>query len=530
MLRKIVVAAMACAIMPLSGTFVMAQESSQQKIMDAVMQVYAEELKKNPDDYAVLYSRASQYFINEDYAKAFADVNAAINATTRSDLPMLVDEYVLRAKIYNATGKAQLALADLQEANKLDPSSDAVLNMLADSYYTNGDWSNARNCYMSLYRRSNINYKAILGLARSEVKLNNAGQAMEYANRAVELYPADMAVYVGRSEVYELLGRNQEAAQDLIMALSISDGGGDAIRRLMRLSDVAYGDVVAALDVSISNAPETGMFYYIKSSVQVSHFDYANGLRTLQEIISRKLYDYHGIYYDAATAAYNLSRFDEALTYIDTAINMQSELPYYYVLKSQILSAMSRADEAYNAVKVGLMVKSDDMELLYQRAMLDIDAGEYRTAQQGLNEIIMTNASWARARYMRGWLRKNCLGDETSAKSDFNEILLTGDGDELLRGFVLHELGRDDEAAQWCESIAKDAKRAGGEACFVAAVVMAQCGRDDSAIDYLDRALTLGYGSYYDVMDNEMPLRSLQPVRHLEKFRATVEAHKSLFE
>lgn len=131
---------------------------------------------------------------------------------------------------------------------------------------------------------------------------------------------------------------------------------------------------------------------------------------------------------------------------------------------------------------------------------------------------------------MRGWLRKNCLGDETSAKSDFNEILLTGDGGELLRGFVLHELGRDDEAAQWCESIAKDAKRAGGEACFVAAVVMAQCGRDDSAIDYLDRALTLGYGSYYDVMDNEMPLRSLQPVRHLEKFRATVEAHKSLFE
>ncbi len=530
MLKKIAVAAVVYAMLPLTATLGMAQENSQQKIMDAVMQVYADELKKNPDDFAVLYSRANQYFINGDYQKALDDVNAALEVTTRSDLQMLVDEYVLRAKIYNVTGKLQLALADLQEANKLDPSSEAVLNMLADSYYDNGDWTNARNSYMALYRRSNINYKAILGLARTEVRLNNAGQAMEYANRAVELYPADVAVYVGRAEVLELLGRNQEAAQDLIMALSISDGGGDAIPRLMRLSDVAYDDVVAALDAAISNVPDGGMFYYIKSSVQVGHFRYADGLRALHEIITRKLYDYHSIYYNAAIAAYNLCRFDDALAYIDKAIDMQGELPYYYVLKSQILSAMNRVEDAYNAIKVGLMVKADDLELLYQRAMLDIDAGEYRAAQQGLNEIIMTNASWARARYMRGWLRKNCLGDENAAKNDFTEILLTGDGNDLLRGFALHELGRDDEAAQWCESIVKEEKRSGGEARFVAAVVMSLCGRADDAIAYLDQALAHGYGSYYDVMDNETPLRSLRQVRHLEKFKSTVEAHKSLFE
>lgn len=530
MVRTIVKVSLLCCAMLSAGVMAKAQENSQQKIMDAVMQVYADELKKNPNDYAVLYSRAHQYFLNKDYQKALDDVNAALRVTTRDDMATLVDEYILRARIYNITGKYAQAVADLQEANKLDPSSGVVLSMLADAYYASEDYTNARNCYMSLYRRNNINYAAILGLARTEVKLNNIGQAEDYANRAVELYPAEDAVYIGRAEVMHMLGRNRQAAQDLIMALSISDGQSDAIPRLMRLSDVAYSDVVAELDATISSAPESGMFYYIKSSVQIGHFHYADGLRTLQEIISKKLYEYHGIYYDAAEAAYNLCRYDEAIRYVNTAIDMEGGMTRYYVLKSQILSAMDNVAEAYNAIKVGMMVDANDMELIYQKAMLDVDAGEYRTALQGLNELVMLNASWARARYMRGWLQKNCLNDANAAKNDFNEILLTGDGNELVRGFALHELGRDAEAAKWCEDIIESETKAGGAAYFTAAVLMAQCGNYDKSIDYLTKALTLGYGSRYDVMVNESPLKSLEPVRHLESFKEAVEARKSLFE
>ncbi len=526
MKKTIIVATVAllCSVVP-----VVAQESSQQRIMDAVMQVYADELKKNPNDYAVLYSRANQYYANGDYGKALDDVNAALRVTTRDDMAMLVDEYLLRAKIYNTTGKQQLALSDLQEANKLDPSSDVVLTLLSEAYYKTGDYANARNCYLALYRRNNINSTAILGLARTEVKLNNLGQAEEYANRAVELYPADATMYVGRAEVLQMLGRNQQAAQDLIMALSISDGGSDALPMLMKMSDTAYADAVVALDASINSAPGNGMFYYIKASVQVGHFRYADGLRTLQSIISRQLYDYHGIYYNAAEAAYNLCRYDEALTHINKAIEMQGDVTYYYVLKAQVLSAMSRVDEAYEAIKVAQMINAGDVEVLYQKAMLDLDAGEYRTALQGLNEAVMINPAWQWARFMRGWLQKHCLNDAEAAKKDFEELLLAGDGNEPMRGFVLHELGRDAEAAKWCESVVKTAK-AGGEAYYVAAALMSQCGSSDASIDYLAKALDNGYGSYYNIMENEMPLRSMKTVRHLEKFNDTVEAHKYLFE
>ena len=67
-----------------AASVAVAQETSQQRIMDAVMQVYADELKKNPNDFAVLYSRANQYFVNGDYKSALDDVNAALRVTTRA--------------------------------------------------------------------------------------------------------------------------------------------------------------------------------------------------------------------------------------------------------------------------------------------------------------------------------------------------------------------------------------------------------------------------------------------------------------
>lgn len=530
MLKKIAVAAVVYAMLPLTATLGMAQENSQQKIMDAVMQVYADELRNNPNDYVALYSRANQYYINGDYDSALKDVNAALRVTTRDDMETLVDEYVLRAKIYNATNKPQLALADLREANKLNPSSDTVLTMLAAAYYDTGDYGNARACYLSLYRRNNINYVAILGLARSEVHLNNLGQAEEYANQAVELYPAQADVFIGRADVMQMLGKNRQAANDLIVAMSISNDATGALQALIKLSDCAYDDVVAALSAAIESVPSTGMFYYILASVQVGHSHYADGLLTLEKVMARGLYDYHGIYYDAAQAAYNLCRYDEALDYINKAIGMQGDIVYYYVMKSQILSAMNDVAAAYNAVKTGLSINAGDAGALYQKAILDIDAGEYRTALLSLNEIIMTSPSWSIGRYMRGWVQLNCMNDAEASKSDFNEVLLSGDGSMPIKGFALHQLGRDAEAAEWCKSITAGNMKAGGEAYYTAAVLMSQCGNAEAAIDYLGKALDAGYGSRYDIMVNEAPLKSLQSIRHLESFKALVASKQAVFE
>ena len=51
------------------------------KITDAVMKVYDDQLAKDPNDYNTLFARAHQHFYNGEYSAAIADVNQAMLLT-----------------------------------------------------------------------------------------------------------------------------------------------------------------------------------------------------------------------------------------------------------------------------------------------------------------------------------------------------------------------------------------------------------------------------------------------------------------
>lgn len=316
----------------------------QKQVIEAVMNVYEEELVKNPDDYAVLYSRANQYFVMNEYQKALDDVNHALKVTTRNDKEMLTDEYVLRAKIYNVLGNKDAELIDLQEAYRLNPQSEQIRFSLAESYYSNEDYDAAEKLFLQLYHANNLNYSATAVLAKVEVKKRNYGKAIEYANQAVKLYPAEAAVYINRADVLIMMGQFEPAAQDLISALSVSGDTGVALKRLTTLADTNYDAVVSALGNSISKAPNVGMFYYIRSSIEIKHEHFAEALNDLEAIIKNRLYDYHSIYYDAARCAYQLGNFEVALSYINNAIASHPS-EEYYSLRSKINTALGNVKQ-----------------------------------------------------------------------------------------------------------------------------------------------------------------------------------------
>lgn len=339
-MRIRVIATLALAAM--AGASVFAQTPKytdhQKQVIDAVMNVYEEELAKNPEDYAVLYSRANQYFLMNDYNKALQDVNQALKCTTRKDKETLTDEYVLRAKIYNVVGNRKDELIDLQEAYRLNPQSEAIRMALADSYLANDDCEAAEKLYLQLYRANNLNYAVMAGLAKVEVKKRNFGSAAEYVDKAVKLFPAEAEVYINRADVLIMMEQYEPAAQDLISALSVSGDSGAALKRLTKLADTQYDAVIAALGNSIKKAPNVGMFYYIRSSIEMAHSRYSDALQDLEAIIKGKMYDYHSIYYDAAVCAYKLGRHDEALEYVNKAIETNPS-DEYKATKKEIIRA-----------------------------------------------------------------------------------------------------------------------------------------------------------------------------------------------
>lgn len=521
---------LACLALPFAMNAQEKISDAQRRINAAVMAVYDEELAKNPYDYALLYSRANQYFINGEYLKSLEDINNAFKYMPQSDQSTLFESYVLRAKIYVIRNEQENAIRDLKMANSIKPTDQHTILLLGNMCIENGDLETAKTSYRTLLRMNSLDYNALAGLAKVAVKEGDYDEAANYANRAVDLFPAEPRVYLNRSDVLVMMNDYKGAAQDVISAISVSNDMSDALSRLVVMSDTNYDDVIAALAYSIDKAPDVGMFYYIRAVVAMEHNHYSAGLKDLNAIINKKLYDYHGIYYYAALANFNLSRYVEALNRVNTAIMMNADKPDYYVLKAQIQSAMGMTKDGLQSVYMALGINPNNIDALREKSLLNILDGNYKDALTAINEALLNDPTIAENLLLRAWLCKTYLKGETTAKNDYNKVLALDDDIYSLRGVALCGLGKTEEAKAWADKIVADYPMAGGESYYTASVVYALCGDTEKALDLLESALANGYGNYYTVYDYREGEVNLLPLRSLPRFKEIVKRYDKVFE
>jgi tetratricopeptide (TPR) repeat protein len=517
-------------------SFAFAQSDSikivKNKFNDAVMQVYNQELKENPHDYGVLYSRANQYLMDGKYQLALDDVNTAMKYAPVNDKDTRVEQYMLRAQIQGAMGNKSAELTDLRSAAAIDPTSLSCATLLADAAYENGDYATARGAYQKLLSANNLNYDALAGMARVSVKEKNMGQAEEYMNRAVSLYPAEPRVYVNRADVLEMTGNYVASAQDLIMAMSVKNGDANAMSHLIKLSDSHYKDVITALSNTIDKAPKVGMFYYIRAAIAMRHCHYAAAKNDYRTIIDAKLYSYHGIYYNMAQCEYQLGKYDDALLSVGTAIGLCSTRPDYFTLQSELQLEKGDPTAALITIDKALALNDSDYEALEQKAKILLVQGDNSNALTALNASVAAKPVNADVQLLRAWVEKNLMNTPNLATVDYKAILAMESSDSsiyAMKGFALQGLGRSHEANQWADDIVKNPDRAGGEAAYYAAVLLSQTGNNDKALLYLEAALAEGYGSYRNLALNKEAYFSIEPLRALPGFKPLLARYADNF-
>jgi peptidase C14 caspase catalytic subunit p20 len=506
-----------------------AQNSITDTMTQAVMEVYAEELAKNPSDYNILFSRANEYFKHGEFLRALDDVNMALKYTTRDDKEVLYEEYMLRANIYENRKEYELQLADLNEAAKLE-LSPLVQTKRAEANMNLGNYAAAKADYQSLLSKNSIDYNALSGLANVAIKENNYGLAKDYVNRGVAMYPAQSNVYIARAEVLNKIGDYNEAAHDLITAVTMDYENSRAIQLLVKMSDSRYDDVINALNDAIERASTSGILYYLRSFVAMSHFHYAAALQDINRIINNKYYNNDGIYYDCADVNFQLGRFSDAYSNIVEAIQINPTVPGYFILKARIQLALNKPVEAMKDLNSVLAVDKNNIQALVEIAKVDISQKKYDAALKELNSAIINNSEVPYNYILRGWLQKEFLNNPAGAKSDFSAVLnLDQEGLFSYKGFALHFLGRDSEAKKWMSDIITKSNIAGGEVYYYAAILYSLCDDSVKALEYLENALANGYGSYYNIMLNNEGVLNLSKLRMLSQFKSLVEKYKSNF-
>lgn len=510
----------------LTAIAVSAQSSDavvRDKITNAVMKVYDDQLAKDPKDYNTLFARAHQHYYNGEYTAALADVNQAMLLTPKTDKELRFDEHILRARISDARQDYASELADLRLALELQPKSLACTDLIAKANLKVGNYDAAEKAFKTILRAESMNYDALYGLALVEMGRNNPKGALENVDKAVSLFRAEPQVYVNRADIYTRQGDVDAAVRDLIQGMEVGDGG-NAVQSLFDLSDTHYDKVMRALADVADRTNDNGIYRYLRASIAMDHSRYGQALKDLNFIKRNRLYNTHAVYYNIAKCYLELERFDEALVNVDQALAMAPDQPEYYLVKSLAeynVGDGGNFDAAWDVLDRCSSQTPQYVPMLLAKASLLMAQGQDATALGYLNAAVANDPTDEEALLTRAMLLKK-LGKKDLSTKDLNTISLLSDDMMNLKGIALSELGRDNDAFAWLQNLTS-ANNPGGDNFISAALFMVNRGDHFKALEYLQKAIENGYGSLYKLQLDKLSTVNFEPLRSEPEFKNLID-------
>lgn len=536
-MKKILWAALlALCVIQMSAQTADDDDRVRQRIKTAVMEVYDKHLAETPNDYETRFARANQHYLNGDYQLAIADADIVLQQLPNKDKEMKFDTYMLKAHALADLGKYEDEVEVLQAAAQINPRSMALIDLMGKACYHLGDLDAAEKNFNTILRDTPMNYDAHYWLALVEVARNNHGKAYDYCDKAVNLFTANPQVYLNRADILLRSQQYEQAAQDIVSAMSVGNDEGRAMRQLINMSDEHYDVVMKILATSSDQAPRVGMFHYVRALIAMRQHHYGQALWSLNRIIDNQLYDYHSIYYYKALCLFELGQYQEALNNVKKAIAMlEAKDPTYYILQAKCEQALKKTDAAQNTLDQAAQLSPNNQDVLLEQARLLTNLRADQQAIDRLATLLANHPNNVEALLLKGWIEKYRQNNAAAANGTFARILDCGDDINSLRGFALHELGRDDEARAWAKKIIQDNRIIGGQSYIIASALLScigdyNAGDKDQSIDYLRSALANGYGSVYELTVNETPYVNMKLVRRYPNFQTIIDQNSTNFE
>lgn len=508
------------------------QTNKTQEVINAVERVYNESLQEDKTNYNAYFRRAYLYYGQNQYLRALSDIDNAIKYTPENELDILSQEYALRANIYLMTDRQEDALADIIKALQYNPTSYSLIYQKANIEYELGDYSSAKEDYKRLNRINNRSLESLIGLARVAVKESNLGLANEYVDQAVALYPSESEAYLRRASVRQLMGNNNGAVDDIIMAIAVDDNSSKAIAELVDMANVDYNAVISGLSNAISQAPDVGIYYYMRAMIAQAHYHYVGAISDYKTIINKKLYNYHGINAKLAECYYALCDYTSALEQINIALGL-AQNSSYYVTSSKIYLALGNIDVATMYAERAYSSEPNNQVSLSQVALCALASGDNLLASNQFGELIINNPENPINYIIRGWIIGEKMNQKADAMGFLNRCATLEYAETDYRsylGFALNMMGQNEQAKQWIDMILSgNPNDVDGRIHYLAAALYSWLCDFEEALDCMRLSLERGYANLYDWKEYDVANLSVAPLRNDERFDAMLKSYDYLF-
>lgn len=510
-----------------------AQKGLDNPVTKAVLKVYDVTLQANPKDYVTRLARAHEYYNHGAYNKALEDLNLCIAQTPGSNHDMRFEEVMLRASISRKTGRPLNALPDLNEAVSIKPRSVPALSQRAAVNFETGNIADAKADYRRILAINPRSAEGLLGLGSVAIKENNLGLATEYLEQAVAADPNNSNIYVRRSEIKKMMGDHNGAVDDIIVAISNDSRNSRALDALAKYAEVNYPAVNAGLSNAIKLAPDNGLFRYLRAGIALSHYNYKSALDDYTYIIGHRLYDYDGLYGNLAECQFAMGEYEKALENVNRALTTIYDRADLQVLRSRILRALKRYDQALEAAAKATAVDRQSPDALAQMGLCYVSLGKYKEANELFGEAMLIAGDNPLFMMLRAWVLEQYLDEEAAAENFYGRVAdldLPDDNIKSLKGFALLFTGKKSEAIAWLDNILGSAEDNDGYIHYLAACFY--CAQDDidRALEAAKISMEKGYADAYNWNVNDDARINVAPLRNDLRFLNLLSRHSYLFE
>jgi tetratricopeptide (TPR) repeat protein len=321
---------------------------------------------------------------------AISAATCAIEAEPRQSLP-----YVMRGVAYYMEGDYQNALADLTQANGLEPDNPGVNYYLGLVNFQIGEYEQSiANFDVTLQITSGTpTDTGILANAYTYRGLSNLGldkfeDAITDLKKAAQIDPNSPLIYVARGSAYANLHQYQAAIGDFNRFMEMSPFAADQFIR------------VNGMNVAISDYPK------LVADVSTANL-------TLQ--LNPKDAE---AYRQRGDARFQLGEFDEALADFNQAIELNPSDGAAYALRARLHRVQQDNDHALADYTRAIDLDSKNADLYSARGWTYIDMGDYENGLADFDQTLELRTDEPGDHLDRG-IAYSLSGDNVKAAEDY---------------------------------------------------------------------------------------------------------------
>lgn len=494
-------------------------EAIQEEKMGDALEYFNKDISDNPKSGYPYMWVSYIYLAHDEYGKALDAANMAVKLLPKKDTEYLTFAYGYRSKTYLCLGDTAKALADCAAAIKVDPKNTDLYNDRAQIYYELKKYDLADADYRKMTELKPGDVMGYMGLGRNANAQEHWEDAIKQFDYVTKLSSEYSSGYSFRAESYIGLEKWNEATDDIVKALNL-DWDRKAHYLALTVKEPAFTMLVAKLKVQSVKTPNEATWPYIIGTMYEQAKDYGKAIEYYTQANSKDASEQ--ILQKIATCHYRLGNYEDALTYINQALNMDSTNVNFMAQKANIYYESGDAKAAVTEWDKVLSMQPEYGFGYYRRGWFKELAGDLEGGLEDLTMAIVLEPKESYFYGTRGDLYKK-LGKTDLAEIDFRKVIELEDAPEKYEciQYAYEGLGMYNKAKEAMDvMIARDSTDYGN--FYDAACMYSRMKDKENALKYLEKALMMGYNRFAH-MERDFDLDFL---RSTDEFKVLIEKYK----